>query len=185
LGITKMFANYEGGRWVYQLGVALLMALFLAGCDGLPVAPAAAPVPGRSLTEPTATPQVERAVVEPTAMATVTAAPTEEPVEETARDGIGVPPGGEMSTIGGSPTQLIERAKAEVAGLARSSAESVQVVSVEAVDWSDSSLGCPKPGMMYAQVITPGYQIVLESGGRTYEFHTTQNPEGPLVRCGG
>jgi len=71
-----------------------------------------------------------------------------------------------------------------VAGLARSSAESVQVVSVEAVDWSDSSLGCPKAGMMYAQVITPGHKIVLESGGRSYEFHSTQNPEGPLVRCG-
>ena len=87
-------------------------------------------------------------------------------------------------TVGGSPTQLIERAKAEVATIARSSAQSVQVVSVEAVDWSDSSLGCPQAGMMYAQVITPGYKIVLESGGRTYEFHSAQNPEGPLVRCG-
>lgn len=90
-----------------------------------------------------------------------------------------------MRTASGSPTQLIERAKAEVAGLTGSSAENVQVVSVEAVDWSDSSLGCPKAGMMYAQVITPGYNIILESDGRTYEFHSTQNPEGPLVRCGG
>ena len=166
-------------RLLWSLG--LLLALFLAGCEGLPVAPATTPVPVRSLTEPTATP-----LVEPTAVATAvaTATPTEEPATETASDAIGVPPGGEMATIGGSPTQLIERAKVEVAGLARSSAESVQVVSVEAVDWSDSSLGCPKAGMMYAQVITPGYKIVLESAGRTYEFHTTQNPEGPLVRCG-
>lgn len=88
-------------------------------------------------------------------------------------------------TVGGSPTQLIERAKTEVATIARSSVESVQVVSVEAVDWSDSSLGCPKGGMMYAQVITPGYKIVLESDGRTYEFHSSLNPDGPLVRCDG
>ena len=88
-------------------------------------------------------------------------------------------------TVGGSPTQLIERAKAEVASIARSAAESVQVVSVEAMDWSDSSLGCPKAGMMYAQVITPGYKIVLDSGGRTYDFHTGLDPDGPLVRCGG
>jgi len=87
-------------------------------------------------------------------------------------------------TIGGSPTELIERAKAEVATLARSSAESVQVDSVESMDWSDSSLGCPKAGMMYAQVITPGYKIVLSSGGRTYEFHSATDPQGPLVRCG-
>ena len=82
-------------------------------------------------------------------------------------------------------TQLIERAKAEAATLTRTSADSVQVVSVEAVDWPDSSLGCPKAGMMYAQVITPGYKIVLETGGRTYEFHSGLNPTGPLVRCEG
>jgi len=176
--MKKIFANDGGNRWVYRLGVALLMTLFLAGCEGLPIAPPTTPVPVRSLTEPTATPQAEQVVEEPTA----TAVPTEEPATES--DGIGVPPGGEMTNVGGSPTELIERAKAEVAGLGRSSAESVQVVSVEAVDWSDSSLGCPKTGMMYAQVITPGYKIVLESGGRTYNFHTTLNPDGPLVRCG-
>jgi hypothetical protein len=25
---------------------------------------------------------------------------------------------------------------------------------------------------MYAQVVTPGYMVVLESAGKTYEFHT-------------
>jgi len=86
-------------------------------------------------------------------------------------------------TAGETPTELIDRAKAEVASSARSSVESVQVVSVESVDWSDSSLGCPQAGMMYAQVITPGYKIVLETGGRTYEFHATLNPDGPLIAC--
>jgi hypothetical protein len=180
LDITEKFASHAGSRWVYRLGVALLMTLLLAGCEGLPVAPAATPVPVRSLTEPTAT-----ATATEVATAIPTVAPTEEPATESTSEGIGVPPGGEMTNPGGSPTELIERAKAEVAGLARSSAENVQVVSVEAVDWSDSSLGCPKAGMMYAQVITPGYKIVLESGGNTYEFHTTRNSEGPLVRCGG
>ena len=88
-------------------------------------------------------------------------------------------------TIGGSPTELIDRARAEVASITRSSADSVQVVRVEAVEWSDASLGCPKAGMMYAQVITPGYKIVLESGGRTFNFHSGTAPQGPLVRCGG
>ena len=35
-------------------------------------------------------------------------------------------------------------------------ANQLQVVQVEAVEWSDASLGCPRPGAMYAQVITPG-----------------------------
>ncbi len=85
----------------------------------------------------------------------------------------------------GRPAQLIDRAKAKVATLARASAGSVQVVSVESVEWPDSSLGCPQAGMMYAQVITPGYKIVLSAGGQSYEFHSATDPEGALIRCGG
>lgn len=51
-------------------------------------------------------------------------------------------------------------------------ADEIFLVSVEAVDWSDTSLGCPQEGFMYAQVITPGYLIVLEAQGQQYEYHT-------------
>lgn len=87
-------------------------------------------------------------------------------------------------TVGGRPTALIERAKTELAADAGLSAEAVEVVSVEQVEWSDSSLGCPKSGMMYAQVITPGYRIVLAADGQTYEYHSGLDPAGPLVQCG-
>lgn len=50
--------------------------------------------------------------------------------------------------------------------------EAIRLVSVEAVEWSDTSLGCPQPGMMYAQVITPGFRVVLEAEGKRYEYHT-------------
>lgn len=83
-------------------------------------------------------------------------------------------------------TQLIERAKADAATLARTSADSVQVVSVDAVDWSDASLGCPKAGMMYAgRRSHPATKSSWKTGGRTYEFHSGLNPTGPLVRCEG
>jgi hypothetical protein len=49
--------------------------------------------------------------------------------------------------------------------------EAIKLVSAEEVQWSDASLGCPQPGMMYAQVITPGYRVVLEAGGHVYEYH--------------
>ena len=48
------------------------------------------------------------------------------------------------------------------------------LVSIEAVEWSDASLGCPQEGFMYAQVITPGYKMVLETQGQEYEYHTDQ-----------
>jgi hypothetical protein len=55
------------------------------------------------------------------------------------------------------------------------------VVSVEAHDWSDASLGCPRQGVLYAQVITPGYLIVISGGGKTLEYHT--DASGRVVLC--
>jgi hypothetical protein len=53
-------------------------------------------------------------------------------------------------------------------------ADQVVLVRSEAVDWPDSSLGCPQPGEAYLDVITPGYRIVLAIGEDYYEFHTDQ-----------
>jgi hypothetical protein len=50
--------------------------------------------------------------------------------------------------------------------------KAIRLVSVKAVEWSDASLGCPQPGMMYAQVITPGFRVVLEVKRQKYEYHT-------------
>ena len=47
------------------------------------------------------------------------------------------------------------------------------VVSAEAVEWPDGSLGCPEPGMVYMQVITPGYQVVISIGGKEYDYRAT------------
>jgi hypothetical protein len=62
----------------------------------------------------------------------------------------------------------------DLAGRQGLAPEAVRVASVEAVEWPDASLGCPQPGMMYAQVITPGYRVVLEAEGQTYEYHTDE-----------
>jgi hypothetical protein len=53
----------------------------------------------------------------------------------------------------------------------RTGAEPI-LVSAESVEWPDTSLGNPQPGMFYAQVITPGFKIILEAGGAQYEYHT-------------
>ncbi len=50
----------------------------------------------------------------------------------------------------------------------------IRLLSIEAVDWNDASLGCPQEGFMYAHVITPGYLIMLEAQGQPYEYHTDQ-----------
>lgn len=52
--------------------------------------------------------------------------------------------------------------------------ESIVLTRSEAMEWSNSSLGCPEPGEEYLQVITPGYRIVLAVGEQRYEYHTDQ-----------
>ena len=68
--------------------------------------------------------------------------------------------------------RLIQLAKADLGAKLGVDIDTIRLVSYEAIDWRDSSLGCPKPGEYYLQVITPGYKVFLESGGVTYEYHT-------------
>ena len=60
--------------------------------------------------------------------------------------------------------------------------EAIDVVEVIETDWPDASLGCPAPDMAYAQVITPGMQVILESGGQIYAYHG-RSPDD-LFLCG-
>lgn len=61
--------------------------------------------------------------------------------------------------------------------------DDVRVVSVEEVMWSDSCLGVNRPGMMCLQVITPGYRITVEAGGKQYVYHT-DDAGGKIVPAG-
>lgn len=69
---------------------------------------------------------------------------------------------------------LIQAAQADLAERLNISLEGIVIQSAEAVEWPDASLGCPQPGMMYAQVITPGYRIVLTAQGQDYVYHSDQ-----------
>ncbi len=66
---------------------------------------------------------------------------------------------------------LVEQARQDLAARLRLDPKEIQVVEARAVTWPDSSLGCPEPGRMYLQVLTPGYRIVLEAQGRRYAYH--------------
>ena len=83
---------------------------------------------------------------------------------------------------------LVEKAKADLANRLAVSTNDIRLVEATGVTWPDSSLGCPQEGMVYTQVLTPGYLILLEQGGTTYEYHasssdtivTCDNPSPPV-----
>ena len=58
--------------------------------------------------------------------------------------------------------------------------DQIVVISIKQVIWKDASLGCPKPGIDYIRVETPGYSILLDAVGKTYNFHTDESKRAIL-----
>lgn len=83
---------------------------------------------------------------------------------------------------------LIDTAKNDLAQRLAVPIDEIMLVQAESVVWPDGSLGCPQPGMQYAQVLTPGFLIRLQSGDQEYEYHTgrgstvvsCENPSPPV-----
>jgi hypothetical protein len=59
--------------------------------------------------------------------------------------------------------------------------EEATVQQTASVDWNDASLGCPRPGRAYSQVITPGYRIEVQVKETSYVYHT--NTEKTIILC--
>lgn len=70
----------------------------------------------------------------------------------------------------GVPPAVVQAAVADAATRAGVDPAAVTVVSAEAVTFPDGGLGCPEPGMLYTQVLTPGYRVVVEAGGRQFDY---------------
>jgi hypothetical protein len=60
------------------------------------------------------------------------------------------------------------------------SVEEIELVSYERREWPNACLGLPEEGEMCAQVITPGWRVVLRVGGQEYAFRTDRS--GDAVR---
>jgi hypothetical protein len=84
--------------------------------------------------------------------------------------------------LGGAPAQKVtDLARQDLAARLGIPPASITTRSVRPTVWPDASLGCPKLGMMYAQVETPGYEIELEANGKTYQYNADQQR---VVHCG-
>jgi hypothetical protein len=84
-------------------------------------------------------------------------------------------PGTPEARLPSGAQQVVQIAIEELARELDLTPGEISVLSVETVEWPDTSLGCPEQGMMYAQVITPGYRVVLQAEGQVYECHTDRD----------
>ena len=136
---------------IKQLGVGLLIiGMLLAACGK------ATPSPEyEDVTEPTSTPVSPAAADE----SPISVLPTPAPLSPAAQD-------------------VAETLKEKVAQDVGVAPEELEAIAAEEVQWSDTSLGCPEPGMVYAQVIVPGWRVVFRGpSGETYDVHTDETQE--------
>ena len=83
------------------------------------------------------------------------------------------------------PEAILRPILNEAAKLAKVPSEQLVIVRAEAVVWNDGSLGCPEPGMEYAQALVNGYWVVIKRGrpdirlSRGPRWHFPFVPAGP------
>lgn len=96
-----------------------------------------------------------------------------------------------------SPTgldALVEKAKEDLTKRLSITEAEINIVDARDVVWPNSSLGCPQPDMVYADVLTSGYLIILQANNQDYEYHAgklsseiifCENPSPPVPGMSG
>jgi hypothetical protein len=69
-----------------------------------------------------------------------------------------------------SAAEAVAYAKKDLAAKLAIHVDSIKVLEAGEATWPDASLGMPEPGMMYAQMLTEGYRVVLEAGEKKCEY---------------
>jgi hypothetical protein len=65
----------------------------------------------------------------------------------------------------------VDLARADLARRQSVAIDAIELVEVRTVIWPDGGLGCPRPGMVYLQVLVDGLLIRLRLGGQAFDYH--------------
>lgn len=154
--------------------IGVTLALLLTACgSGVDDAPSIDPVPD----DQTSTPDAPAPDDDPDDGSADDGADPDDATEDdmpTSPDGDAA---GSDALLGAETMQVID----EVASEQGVATEDVQVRTVELVTWSDGSLGCPDPDMMYTQALVEGYRIIVEVDGTPVTYHGQDGQ--PPFRC--
>ncbi|HYI65340.1 MAG TPA: hypothetical protein VEW95_00285 [Candidatus Limnocylindrales bacterium] len=52
--------------------------------------------------------------------------------------------------------------------------DAIEVVRADAMTWSDGSLGCPEPGMLYTQALVDGFHVIVNADGEELDYRVGQ-----------
>jgi hypothetical protein len=80
-----------------------------------------------------------------------------------------------------TPESMIEEARAALAQHLLVGVDRISVVEAKPVIWSDGSLGCARPGVVYPQGQVGGHLIILGMDGAFAQYH--QGRDEPPFLC--
>ena len=83
------------------------------------------------------------------------------------------------------PDELLAAILADAAQRAGVSTEEIEVTAANAVTFTDGSLDCPEPGMMYTQALVDGYRIVVEVAEEELDYRVGSGGSFRLCEGGG
>ena len=95
--------------------------------------------------------------------------------------------------IPGADSDFVRVAIDDLATRLDLSPDDIEVTRFDEVTWPDGSMGCPRKGMKYTQVLVNGSLIVLRADGTDYHYHSggtrppfyCPNPSPPVQGEGG
>ena len=164
-------------KWIVPAFGIMIGVVAIAAIACEPASPAAAPSPSDG-EPPASTPIATIEPTQPSVTGPISILDTMDPDQCSFMHNINA-----CFSDGEPPADLRMGSYLEVFHLARFDAverfglnlEAIVIRNVEAAEWGDTSLGNPEPGMVYAQVIVPGFKLVLESRetGATFIYHTS------------
>ncbi len=91
---------------------------------------------------------------------------------ETEADSGDEPTGVQDSVQNAQATEATTMAVKDLAQQLGVSEDQVNICDVCEVTWPDTSMGCPQPDMMYAQMLQEGYLIQMTVDGEPYFYHS-------------
>lgn len=92
-------------------------------------------------------------------------------------DGQPTPPGDPRYPESEVTDDLLDAIVADAAERTSVDPDEVEIISMTEETFNDSSLGCPEPGQVYTQVITPGHIVIVQGGGAELDYRVGAQPK--------
>ena len=142
--------------------LVLILVAVLTGCAGTVVTQPEAPTTGGKTTPVLEVPELRLTQTLPAGLERI------QPTESNP-------------VVGDVPAKILDEIIADLLKRTGADLRDIKVIRSEAVVWNDGSLGCPKPGEFYIQVLMSGYWVILDVDGGNYDYRA--NDSGYFFLC--